>query len=82
MIKLIIIRRIGRPSIEIEKIAKFRSLINSIEGLIKNKIGIEGEIGEICKSMTKMREIKKFRILINSISDIIEEKHKIWSRFA
>ena len=38
--KLVIIKRIGRPHVKMKKVAKFGSLIWSIEGLIEKTINI------------------------------------------
>jgi hypothetical protein len=53
-----------------EKMANFKSLINSIEGLLRGNIGIKGKNNKICKPRIKMIKMEKFEIPINSIRGV------------
>jgi hypothetical protein len=53
-----------------ENMANFKSLINSIKGLFRCKIGIKGKNNKICKPRIKMIKMKKFKIPINSIRGV------------
>jgi len=56
--------------IKMEKMANFKSLINSIEGLLRGNIGIKGKNNKICKPRIKMIKMEKFEIPINSIRGV------------
>jgi hypothetical protein len=56
--------------IKMENMANFKSLINSIKGLFRCKIGIKGKNNKIRKPRMKMIKMKKFEIPINSIRGV------------